>query len=104
MKSPGRTSGEKPDESGRMRRSGVLSDKHCLQIQSFRADKKRILVFSEAGGTAELSRRSQDQNTRQRFITLCPMEGRCVRPGFGRTHRSNEASQPHYRLVTTNLK
>ncbi|HHX28361.1 MAG TPA: hypothetical protein GX716_05035, partial [Firmicutes bacterium] len=99
----------KPDESGRMRRvQESWSDRHCLaDIESFRADKKRILVFSEAGGTGQSYHADpKTKNTRQRVHYVIQPGWRadvCVQ-GFGRTHRSNEASQPHYRLVTTSLK
>jgi len=74
---------------------------------AFMDDKKQILIFSDAGGTgrsyhADLTKKNQ----RRRIHYLIQPGWRADNAvqGFGRTHRSNEASAPHYVLVTTNLK
>ena len=76
-------------------------------IDSFMNGKKRILIFSAAGGTgldyhADLSRKNQQQ---RHHILLQPgWRADIAVQGFGRTHRSNQASAPKYFLVQTNLK
>lgn len=75
--------------------------------EAFMEDKKRVLVFSDAGGTgysfhADLTR----PNQRKRIHYLIQPGWRAEKAvqGMGRTHRTNEASQPHYILPTTNLE
>jgi hypothetical protein len=73
---------------------------------SFQADKKRILVFSAAGGTgksyhADLS--AKNQRLRQHYILQSGWRADGAVQGLGRTHRSNQAQPPNYRLVSTNL-
>jgi len=76
-------------------------------ISQFMEDKKKIMVFSDAGGTgqdfhADLRRKNQ----RKRFHYLVQPGWRADNAvqGFGRTHRSNQKQAPHYVLVTTDLK
>ena len=76
-------------------------------VDAFMAGKKRILVFSQAGGTgrsyhADLAAENQEQR-----VLYCVEPGwssaRCVQ-GMGRVHRANQACSPELVLVTTNLK
>ena len=74
---------------------------------AFMDDKKRILVFSDAGGTgysyhADLKRANQRQ--RSHYLIQPGWRADKAIQGLGRTHRTNEASQPHYKLPTTNLE
>jgi len=75
--------------------------------ESFMDGKKMVLVFSDAGGTgysfhADLTR----PNQRKRIHYLIQPGWRAEKAvqGLGRSHRTNEASQPHYVLPTTNLE
>lgn len=76
-------------------------------VDEFMAGKKRVLVFSQAGGTgrsyhADLAAQNQEQR-----VLYCVEPGwsssRCVQ-GMGRVHRSNQRIEPELVLVTTNLK
>ena len=76
-------------------------------VDAFMAGKKRILVFSQAGGTgrsyhADLAAENQEQR-----VLYCIEPGwssaRCVQ-GMGRVHRAGQATPPELVLVTTNLK
>lgn len=72
----------------------------------FQAGKKRVLVFSDAGGTgfsfhADLTAKNQER--RMHYLVQPGWRADKAVQGFGRTHRSNEASQPHYYLATTDL-
>ena len=74
---------------------------------AFMDDKKPILVFSDAGGTgysyhADLKRANQRQ--RCHYLIQAGWRADKTVQGLGRTHRTNEASPPHYVLVTTKLK
>lgn len=74
--------------------------------KAFQDGKKRILVFSEAGGTgksyhADLTAKNQQQ--RVHYLLQAGWNASKAVQGFGRTHRSNQASAPIFRLVTTNV-
>ncbi|MBS0551385.1 MAG: strawberry notch family protein [Proteobacteria bacterium] len=73
----------------------------------FQRDKKRILVFSGAGGTGySFHADNTAENTRRRihYILQPGWQAAAAVQGFGRTHRTNQAVEPHYVLPTTNLK
>lgn len=74
---------------------------------AFQDGKKRILIFSDAGGTgksyhADLT--AQNQQQRVHYLLQPGWSAPKAVQGFGRTHRSNEASAPIYKLVTTDVK
>jgi hypothetical protein len=73
---------------------------------AFMADKKRILVFSDAGGTgfsfqADLGK--ANQRKRQHYLIQPGWRANKAVQGLGRTHRTNQKSAPHYKLVATNI-
>lgn len=72
----------------------------------FMSGKKRILVFSEAGGTgrsfhADLSKKNQQH--RIHYLVQAGWKADAAIQGLGRSHRTNEASQPHYVLCSTDV-
>ncbi|BCG83539.1 strawberry notch family protein [Mesorhizobium sp. 113-3-3] len=76
-------------------------------VRAFMDDEKRILVFSDAGGTgrsyhAELSAR----NTRLRVHYLLEAGWRAdtAIQGLGRTNRTNQKQPPLFRPIATNVK
>lgn len=72
----------------------------------FQDGKKRILVFSEAGGTGKSYHsdlRAKNQQQRVHYLLQAGWNASKAVQGFGRTHRSNQASAPIFRLVTTNV-
>jgi len=76
-------------------------------VKAFLDDKKAILIFSEAGGTGQSFHAGANMKNQRRRIHYLIQPGwraDSAVQGFGRTHRSGEVSQPHYVLVTTNLK
>ena len=76
-------------------------------VQAFQDGKKRILVFSDAGGTGKsyhADRSEKNQQQRIHYVLQPGWSASNAVQGFGRTHRSNEASAPIYKLVTTNIK
>lgn len=73
---------------------------------AFMADQKPILVFSDAGGTGYSFHADNTQkNKRKRSHYLIQPGWRADKAvqGFGRTHRTNQASAPHYYLASTNV-
>ncbi|QOT74559.1 strawberry notch family protein (plasmid) [Sphingobium fuliginis] len=74
---------------------------------AFMAGAKRILVFSDAGGTGRSYHASLDVvNQEQRVHFLLEPGWRADRAiqGLGRTHRTHQASSPLFRPVTTDCK
>ena len=71
------------------------------------AGKRRVLVFSQAGGTGRSYHADLAADNQQRRVLYCVEPGwssaRCVQ-GMGRVHRANQACPPELVLVTTNLK
>ncbi|TIP48762.1 MAG: methylase [Mesorhizobium sp.] len=86
---------------------GRAASANLAETQAFMEDVKRILVFSDAGGTgrsyhAELSGR----NTRLRVHYLLEpgWKADTAIQGLGRTHRTNQAQPPLFRPIATNVK
>ena len=76
-------------------------------VTAFQNGKKRILVFSDAGGTGKsyhASLTAKNQQQRVHYVLQPGWIASNAVQGFGRTHRSNEASAPIYKLVTTDIK
>ena len=100
---------KRDEETGRMKK--VLerrSERHRkIDTDAFMNDKKRILIFSDAGGTGRsyhADKTKKNQRKRIHYLIQPGWRADGAVQGFGRTHRSNQASAPHYVLVTTNLK
>ncbi|MBN1472613.1 MAG: strawberry notch family protein [Syntrophaceae bacterium] len=81
--------------------------KAAADADAFMNDKKRILIFSEAGGTgrsyhADLN--AKNQRKRVHYLLQAGWRADKAVQGLGRTHRSNQKQPPVYYLVTTDLK
>lgn len=77
------------------------------EASAFMQGLKRILVFSDAGGTGRSYHASLDAaNQDQRVHLLLEPGWRADRAiqGLGRTHRTHQASTPLFRPVTTDCK
>jgi len=77
------------------------------EAAAFMGGRKRMLVFSDAGGTGRSYHASRDvANQEQRVHLLLEPGWRADRAiqGLGRTHRTHQASTPLFRPVTTNCK
>jgi hypothetical protein len=73
---------------------------NLAETQAFMDDQKRILIFSDAGGTgrsyhAELSARNQ--RLRVHYLLEPGLEGRRRHPGPRPHHRTNQAQPPLFR-------
>ena len=77
------------------------------EADEFMAGKRRVLVFSQAGGTGRSYHADLAAQNHERRVLYCVEPGwssaRCVQ-GMGRVHRANQACPPELVLVTTNLK
>lgn len=99
---------EKADEHGRMHRTIEKISKKAgiADAQMFQDGKKRILVFSDAGGTGRsyhADLRAKNQQQRVHYLLQPGWNASKATQGFGRSHRSNQAVAPIFRLVTTNV-
>ncbi|AWI91901.1 methylase (plasmid) [Methylobacterium sp. DM1] len=92
-------------------------DRHVLQsrpaganlseTQAFQGDEKRILVFSDAGGTGRsyhADRGARNQRLRVHYLLEAGWKADAAVQGLGRTNRTNQAQPPLFRPVTTDVK
>ncbi|QPC91519.1 strawberry notch family protein [Mesorhizobium sp. INR15] len=80
---------------------------NLFEAQAFMGDVKRVLVFSDAGGTgrsyhAELSARNR--RLRVHYLLEPGWKAETAIQGLGRTHRTNQAQPPLFRPIATNVK
>ena len=98
----------KKQSNGRMKRvtENWSKAKGEADANAFQDGKKRILIFSDAGGTGKsyhADLRAKNQQQRVHYILQPGWKADAAIQGLGRTHRTNEASQPIYKLVTTDV-
>jgi hypothetical protein len=92
---------------GRQKLQARTPRANVLETQAFMDGDKRILVFSDAGGTgrsyhADLG--AKNQQRRVHFLLEPGWRADAAIQGLGRTNRTNQASAPLFRPVTTNVK
>ncbi|WP_408589352.1 strawberry notch-like NTP hydrolase domain-containing protein [Novosphingobium sp.] len=80
---------------------------NLAETQAFMDGDKRILVFSDAGGTgrsyhADLA--AKNQARRVHFLLEPGWRADAAIQGLGRTNRTNQASAPLFRPVTTDVR
>lgn len=96
------------DASGRQKLERRSGRANIAETQAFMDGKKPILVFSDAGGTgrsyhADLASPSAGKR-RIHFLLEPGWRADVAIQGLGRTHRTNQASPPVFRPVTTDCK
>jgi predicted RNA methylase len=80
---------------------------NLAEAQAFQDDLKRVLVFSDAGGTgrsyhADLS--SRNQRLRVHYLLESGWKADAAIQGLGRTNRTHQAQPPVFRPIATNVK
>ncbi|WP_156146812.1 strawberry notch family protein [Brevundimonas sp. KM4] len=80
---------------------------NLAETAAFMDDLKRILVFSDAGGTgrsyhAELS--AKNRRLRVHYLLEPGWKADAAIQGLGRTNRTNQAQPPLFRPIATNVK
>ena len=77
-----------------------------VEAKEFQDGKRRILIFSDAGGTGfsfHASNRAKNQQRRVHYLVQAGWRADKALQGFGRTHRTDQASAPIYKLAETNI-
>ncbi|MCW1431977.1 strawberry notch-like NTP hydrolase domain-containing protein [Novosphingobium sp. JCM 18896] len=92
---------------GRQRLESRSARTNQSEAAMFMAGEKRILVFSDAGGTGRSYHASLDAKNQQRRVHILLEPGwradRAIQ-GLGRTHRTHQATTPLFRPCTTDCK
>lgn len=100
----------KPDEKGQIKaqvekRGGQAN---IADASMFQDGKKPILIFSEAGGTGRSYHAAIGSGSakarRSHYLVQGGWRADKAVQGFGRTHRTSQASAPIFHLVTTDLQ
>ena len=84
-----------------------IGSKKDADVDAFQNGKKRIIIFSKAGGTGKsyhADKAAKNQQQRVHYLLEAGWQADNAVQGFGRSHRSNQASAPIFKLVTTDLK
>jgi hypothetical protein len=103
----GRTKRIVPNGQGGQKLESRSARTSQAEAAAFMAKGKRILIFSDAGGTGRSYHASLEvPNQEQRVHMLLEPGWRADRAiqGLGRTHRTHQATTPLFRPVTTNCK
>lgn len=94
-----------PDDSQRL--ESRTANQSLADANAFMAGSKRVLVFSDAGGTGRSYHASLDAKNQQRRVHFLLEPGwradRAIQ-GLGRTNRTHQASAPVFRPVTTDCR
>lgn len=80
---------------------------NTAETQDFMDDKKRILIFSEAGGTGRsyhADKNAKNQRRRIHYLLEAGWKADAAVQGLGRTNRTNQAHTPVFRPVATDVK
>jgi predicted RNA methylase len=78
----------------------------ATEVQDFNDDKRRVLVFSKAGGTGfsyHADRRIKNQRQRVHYLVQAGWQANEAVQGLGRAHRSNQAVAPFLKLARTDI-
>jgi predicted RNA methylase len=80
---------------------------NLAEAQAFTDDEKRILVFSDAGGTgrsyhADLA--AKNQRLRVHYLLEAGWKAETAIQGLGRSNRTNQAQPPLFRPIATDVK
>ena len=92
---------------GRQRLERRTARSNLIEAQSFMDGEKRVLIFSDAGGTGRSYHADLDVQNQQRrvhFLLEPGWRADNAIQGLGRTNRTNQASAPLFRPVTTDVK
>ncbi|MCC5664802.1 strawberry notch family protein [Nostoc sp. CHAB 5784] len=95
------------DDSGRLFVDSRGAGANIAETNAFMGGDKLILIFSDAGGTgrsyhADLN--AANRRRRSHYLLEAGWRADNAIQGLGRSHRTNQASAPVFRPVTTNVR
>ncbi|MHC5855035.1 strawberry notch-like NTP hydrolase domain-containing protein [Nostoc sp.] len=95
------------DDAGRLFVDSRGSGANIAETTAFMSEQKQILIFSDAGGTgrsyhADLN--AVNRKRRSHYLLEAGWRADNAIQGLGRSHRTNQASAPIFRPVTTNVR
>lgn len=99
----------KTDKNGNIHKeleSRNSAQANIAETKAFQDGKKRILVFSSAGGTGRsyhADKRATNQQKRIHYVLQPGWQASEAVQGFGRTHRSNQVDTPIFKLISTDV-
>ena len=96
-----------PDGHARLAVENRPASANLSEAQAFMDDAKRVLVFSDAGGTgrsyhADLG--AMNRRLRVHYLLEAGWKADAAIQGLGRTNRTNQAQPPLFRPIATNVK
>jgi hypothetical protein len=97
----------KDAETGRLYVSNRPASASLAEAQAFLDDEKRILIFSDAGGTGRsyhADKGCANQRRRIHYLLEAGWRADNAIQGLGRSHRTNQVSAPIFRPVVTNVR
>jgi predicted RNA methylase len=80
---------------------------NLAEAQAFMDDEKRILVFSDAGGTGrsyQSDLTAKNQRLRVHYLLVAGWKADTAIQGLGRSNRTNQAQPPLFRPIATDVK
>jgi len=96
-----------PDGSRRLCVETRAASANLGETRAFQGDQKRILVFSDAGGTGRsyhAERSAKNQRLRVHYLLEPGWKADNAIQGLGRTNRTNQAQPPLFRPVASDVK
>lgn len=96
-----------PDGSQRLVVENRAASANLGETRAFQGDSKRILVFSDAGGTGRsyhAERSAKNQRLRVHYLLEPGWKADNAIQGLGRTNRTNQAQPPLFRPVASDVK
>ena len=96
-----------PDGSQRLCVENRAASANLGETRAFQGDQKRILIFSDAGGTGRsyhAKRSARNQRLRVHYLLEPGWKADNAIQGLGRTNRTNQAQPPLFRPVASDVK
>lgn len=94
-------------EDGRLKVENRAASANLGETQAFMDDAKRILVFSDAGGTGRsyhADKGAKNQRLRVHYLLEAGWKADAAIQGLGRSNRTNQAQPPLFRPIATDVK
>jgi predicted RNA methylase len=91
----------------RLKIEGRAANANLAETSVFMDDKKRILIFSDAGGTGRSYHADmgvKNQRLRVHYLLEAGWKADTAIQGLGRTNRTNQAQPPLFRPIASNVK